>query len=413
MPSEISRHFGIISPPVPGHINPFTALGRELKSRGHRVTIFHMADIAEKVRAEGIEFETIGQSDHPPGALADFRRRLGLLDGFAALRHTIEAARRSTIMFLRDGPGALERAGVDALLVDQTEPSGGTLAEHLGIPFYTICCALAINREPGVPPAFSPLPYSEAWWAPWRNRIAYAVSDAITAPVLNEVNRYRKRWSLRPYRISDDSFSPLAQIAQQPPGFDFPRKELPPHFHYAGPLRSPSPVRIDFPWDKLDGRPMVYASLGTLQGSKAHLFHIFAEACRELDVQLVISHGHALEERSVAELSKSAIVVPYAPQAEVLARAAVTVTHGGLNTVLDSLTHGLPMVVIPLTFEQPAIAQRVRWLRAGVILKLQQCRALSVRTAIAKALNRKELLSPIALQRPLGVERARCILLGK
>jgi zeaxanthin glucosyltransferase len=30
------KHFGIICPPVPGHLNPFLALARELQRRGHR-----------------------------------------------------------------------------------------------------------------------------------------------------------------------------------------------------------------------------------------------------------------------------------------------------------------------------------------------------------------------------------------
>ena len=62
-------HFGIISPPVSGHIHPFSALGRELLARGHRVTYFQMPDLEEKVRSEGLDFRPIGQSDHPIGSL--------------------------------------------------------------------------------------------------------------------------------------------------------------------------------------------------------------------------------------------------------------------------------------------------------------------------------------------------------
>ena len=42
-------HLGIVSPPVSGHINPFAALGRELKRRSHRVTWFHMEDLAGRI----------------------------------------------------------------------------------------------------------------------------------------------------------------------------------------------------------------------------------------------------------------------------------------------------------------------------------------------------------------------------
>jgi zeaxanthin glucosyltransferase len=36
--------FGILSFPGTGHLHPLTALGRELASRDHTVTIFQVAD---------------------------------------------------------------------------------------------------------------------------------------------------------------------------------------------------------------------------------------------------------------------------------------------------------------------------------------------------------------------------------
>ena len=71
------KHFGIISPPVAGHLNPFSALGRELIRRGHRVTVFHMADLESKLQAEGLEFCRIGESDHPLGTLRKTLAEIG------------------------------------------------------------------------------------------------------------------------------------------------------------------------------------------------------------------------------------------------------------------------------------------------------------------------------------------------
>jgi zeaxanthin glucosyltransferase len=87
-------HFGIITPPVSGHIHPFSALGRELQARGHRVTCFQMEDLEEKILSEGIEFRPIGHSDHPRGSLPQTLAHLGRLKGLAALRFTIDAVAR-------------------------------------------------------------------------------------------------------------------------------------------------------------------------------------------------------------------------------------------------------------------------------------------------------------------------------
>jgi len=162
------KHYGIICPPVRGHLNPSLAVARELQRRGHRVTVFHMPDLASSVRAEQVDFVTIGANDHPLGSLSQSLADLGRLSGFAALRFTVRAIAKTTEMICRDAPQAVRDARVDMLLVDQTEPAGGSVAEHLGIPFVTLCNALALNREPDVPPPFSPWNYRESMWARMR-----------------------------------------------------------------------------------------------------------------------------------------------------------------------------------------------------------------------------------------------------
>jgi zeaxanthin glucosyltransferase len=383
-------HFGIITPPVSGHIHPFAALGRELVARGHRVTCFQVADLEEKIGAEGLGFHRIGERDHPPGSLRASLDALGRLQGLSALRFTIRAVASATAMECRDLPGAVRDARVETLLVDQTEPAGGSVAEHLGIPFVTVCNALLINRDPIAPPPFTPWAYTDAWWARIRNRAGYALSDRLMKPITDAVAAYRTEWRLPALGSPDDSFSRLAQICQMPREFDFPRTALPRAFHYVGPLRGGSQHAMAFPWDRLDGRPLVYASLGTLQNSREPLFRTFAEACRGLDVQLVISHGGGLTAVEAAALPGDPLVVSYAPQVDLLARAALTITHAGLNTVLDSLANGVPIVAVPITYEQPAIARRVEWAGAGRTLSLKRLTPERLRETVKAVLERRE-----------------------
>jgi zeaxanthin glucosyltransferase len=381
------KHFGIISPPVPGHIHPFGALGRELLARGHRVTYLQMADLEQKVRSEGIDFQTIGGSDHPRGSLPASLATLGQLKGLAALRFTIDAVARTSVMVCRDAPAAIRRAGIDALLVDQMEPAGGAVAEHLGIPFVTICNALAINRDPVAPPPFTDWAYQDTAWARLRNKVGYAASDALTRPITKVVAQYRALWKLPPLRSPDDSFSTLAQVCQMPQAFDFPRAGLPAAFHYVGPIRRTRHTSVPFPWDRLDQRPLIYASLGTLQNSREPVFRCFAEACEGLDLQLVISHGGGLTAQQAADLPGHPLVVDYAPQEELMTRARLTITHAGLNTVLDSLAAGVPLVTVPITYEQPAIARRIERVRCGRSLPLAKINSHSLRELIVTVLS--------------------------
>lgn len=407
-------HFGIISPPVPGHIHPFAALGRELMSRGHRVTYLQMIDLEEKIRSEGLDFEALGSTDHPRGSLPASLAALGKLKGLPALRFTVQAVARTTVMVCRDAPDAIRRLKIDALLVDQMEPGGGAVADHVGIPFITICNALALNRDPIAPPPFSPWSYRRSRWAAARNTIGYTISDWLTKPITRVVAEYRAQWKLPPLESPDDSFSKIAQICQMPREFDFPRVALPDHFHYVGPLRRPQPRTIAFPWERLDGRPIVYASLGTLQGSREAVFRCFADACTELDVQLVISHGGGLTDAQASNLPGSPLVVRYAPQEELLARAHLTLTHAGLNTVLDSLTHGVPMVAVPLTYEQPAIARRIEWHQCGASLSHSELNVRRLRSRLIDVMNDPRYRDAAAHMRAAistagGVERATVV----
>ena len=410
-------HFGIITPPVSGHLHPFSALGRELQERGHRVTCFQMPDLEDKIRAEGIDFRPIGESDHPLGSLPRSLAQLGRLHGLGALRFTIRAVAQTSVMVCRDAPAAIRSAGVEALLVDQMEPAGAAVAEHLQLPFITICNALAMNREPLVPPPFTPWNYEEAGWAKLRNGIGYAVSDWMTRPVAKAVGEYRANWKLPPVHSPDESFSKLAQICQMPREFDLPRAQLPKCFHYVGPLRRAPPVPVTFPWDRLDGRPLVYASLGTLQNSREAVFRRIAEACQEMQIQLVISHGGGLSGAQETGLPGDPLVVSYAPQLELLAHARLTITHAGLNTVLDSLAHGVPLVTVPITYEQPAIARRVERTGCGRSVPLAKLGARLLDEALYDVLHEEKYRASSrriadSIRKAGGVQRAADLVLA-
>ncbi|MBV8887793.1 MAG: hypothetical protein JO235_27875, partial [Chroococcidiopsidaceae cyanobacterium CP_BM_RX_35] len=193
-------------------------------------------------------------------------------------------------------------------------------------------------------------------------------------------------WHLPTYQSPDEYFSQLAQISQQPAEFDFPRVALPKCFHYTGPLRNPSPQAVAFPYERLNGQPLIYASLGTQQNTKAGLFHQIAAACEGLEAQLVISHGGGMSAAAIQTLPGSPLVVSYAPQLELLSRAKLTITHAGLNTVLDSLSNGVPMVAIPITYEQPAIAARIRWTNTGEVISLQSLTVPKLRALVQQLL---------------------------
>jgi zeaxanthin glucosyltransferase len=323
-------HFGLICPPVSGHVDPFAALGRMLIQRGHRVTMFQIRDLEPKVRSEGLEFCALGPEHFPLGTLAESFAKMARLRGIASLRYAVECACSISNLILEYGPEAIRGIRLDALIVDQNEPAGATVAEHLDVPYASICTSLPLNREPLMPPPFVGWSYSSTLLRRAKNGIAHAMTDAFIAPIQRTLNVYRERWKLPLLRTPDDSFSRLAQIAQMPREFDFPRRNLPSTFHYVGPLFDDHASRVPFPFEMLDGRPLIYGSLGTLQSKDHEYFRIMAEACLDVDAQLVLSLGQ-VDVRHNPKLPGDPVVVSYAPQIELLSRAALTITHCGMN----------------------------------------------------------------------------------
>lgn len=380
-------HFGIICPSVPGHLNPMTSLGRELQRRGHRVTCLQILDAEAKVLAEGLNFYPIGQADAPFGSSAQTLAQLGQLSGSAAARFTSNLIKRQAAIVCREVPSAVRAVGIEALLVDQLELAGGSVADLLKIPFITVCNSVAQNREENIPPSFTGWNYETTWWARLRNWFGFRLIDLAFQQTYNLVNDYRYQWSLPPNQILDDFFSQLAQISQQPTIFDFPRKSLPKCFHYAGPFYTPSPQSVPFPFDQLTGQPLIYASMGTLQNRQQEIFHCIASAIEGLDAQLVISLGGGSDVGDFSSWPGNPLVVKYAPQVELLRRASLTVTHAGHNTALESLSNGVPMVAVPIAGDQPGVGARINWTGTGVVTPLTRLSVSRIQAAIERVLN--------------------------
>ena len=112
------------------------------------------------------------------------------------------------------------------------------------------------------------------------------------------------------------------------------------------------------------------------------MFRTIAEACVGLDVQLVMGLGGGLDPEQLGTLPGNPLVLSYVPQIQLLERAAVMVTHAGMNSALECLSAGVPTVAVPITHDQPTIAQRIVWTRTGEMVAPGDVTAESLRSAI-------------------------------
>nr|WP_199316440.1 hypothetical protein [Chroococcidiopsis sp. [FACHB-1243]] len=109
--------------------------------------------------------------------------------GLTALRQTGNVLKQSANWLLRDAPGVIKKAGVEALIIDQVTASpGGTLAQFLDLPYVNVCSALVLNYEDSIPPCFSTWRYNPTGWARLRNRAGYVVMSRVTQPIRQVVS---------------------------------------------------------------------------------------------------------------------------------------------------------------------------------------------------------------------------------
>ena len=102
------------------------------------------------------------------------------------------------------------------------------------------------------------------------------------------------------------------------------------------------------------------------------VYKIVLKAVAQLsDIQVVLSVGANVNLDDLGTTSSNVIVVRTAPQLELLKRAALCITHAGLNTARESLGQGVPMMAIPIAYDQPGVAARVAYHGVGEFLEIE------------------------------------------
>jgi hypothetical protein len=77
--------------------------------------------------------------------------KLSRLHGLEAMEFVFERIRQNSQIVLRDAPMAIGSEQLDALIVDQAEFAGGSVAEYLGLPFVTAILTHPLNLHSSFP----------------------------------------------------------------------------------------------------------------------------------------------------------------------------------------------------------------------------------------------------------------------
>jgi MGT family glycosyltransferase len=114
-----------------------------------------------------------------------------------------------------------------------------------------------------------------------------------------------------------------------------------------------------------DGRPVLFISLGTAFNERPEFFRMCLQAFGDGVWQVAMAVGDRVDAGTLGPLPANVEVRPYFPQLAVLRRAAVFVSHAGMNSTMEALYDAVPLVTVPQMPEQEANARRVEELGLG------------------------------------------------
>jgi MGT family glycosyltransferase len=373
-------------------------IGGVLKNRGHRVVFAAEASWQGKLTALGFEEDLVelapptAQEEEPQDARqfwTDF------------IRHTAPEFRKPTIQQLGNWVRPvweelvagvkfcqprlreiLARTGADVLVEDNVIGFPALLTA--GVPFVRIVSGNPLElKGPEIAPAFSGYPAADrSQWAAFR-----AEYDRTHRPLWAEFNAWVIEQGAPP--LPDLEFihegdlnlyvypEELDYVADRPLGPTWHRLE-------SSVRASDSPVELPaLLTDRRPGSALIYFSLGSLGSADVKLMRRVISALAQTPHRYIVSKGPLHDD---LVLAPNMWGQEYLPQVELLPLVDLVITHGGNNTTTEAVHFGVPMIVLPLFWDQYDNAQRVQEMGFGVRLDPYRFTDRELTTAIRRLL---------------------------
>jgi len=402
-----------------GPTNNCVGIGDVLRRRGHRVVFIVEESFAGTLEAQGFEERLMRltpppESEEAPGQFwKDF------------IRDTAPVFRTSTREQLADFIAPTFQALVDGAryvderlreIIDELEPDLIVEDNVVAFPALPACgrpwarimsCNPTEMKDPEVPPPFSGLPSDDTggWDEYWH---AYRAAHRELHAEFSEFCQQRGAPPLPPDDFIHES--PWLNMYLYPDEVDYRRAQpLGPTWHnLQASVRATDPA-WELPEELGDGEgPLVYLSLGSLGSADVALMEELVAELAEAPYRFIVSKG---PQHTEFELAANMAGAEFLPQTEILPKVDLVITHGGNNTVTESLYFGKPMVVLPIFWDQHDNAQRIAETGFGARLDTYRHSGEELTGAIERLLGDEVLAARLAqtserLQSAPGTEKA-------
>src|SRR5260370_29427612 len=223
--------------PSPGHLNPMSALARQLQSRNHHVVMFSLSAGESFARAAGLPFVPFAEREFSPDRAGEIVGTMSRLKGEEGLQFTVNAVAALNEVKWRTLPNLLSSTGIDALVVDNYDFYSEIIPMRLGMPYAIVSNALHFDYSGYTPLSVYDWAHEHTPEAIKRNRQGVSKFTQMlirsNAEMIAEVEMagIRANWEDPSSLFSDHPW-----ITQCPREFDFESSHWPKQFHYTGPF---------------------------------------------------------------------------------------------------------------------------------------------------------------------------------
>jgi UDP:flavonoid glycosyltransferase YjiC (YdhE family) len=367
-----------------GDVNPFIAIGRAMVARGHDATLVTNPHFESAARQAGLDFAPVHTTE-------EYERITSHPDLWHPVRGILVLSREVVIRGLAPVYEAIERRrGMGKPVVVASALTFGARVAHetMAVPLVTVILQPFCVRSL-IDPPFMPFRKTARCFGRLGMRGLYRIGDyLIDGVVRRATNDFRASFGLPPvHRLMDKWwFSPQRAVGVWPDWYAPPQADWPGNvhatdfvFHDTAPAAGQADAAEEF---FSNGDPPVVFTPGTAMRQGRDFLAAGAEACRLLGCRgaLVTPHAEQVPDR----LPGVVVHVPYVPFGEYLHRASAIVHHGGIGTVAQGLSAGIPQVVRPMGFDQFDNGARLERLGIGASIPRRAFRARRV----AKVLDR-------------------------
>jgi MGT family glycosyltransferase len=268
-----------------------------------------------------------------------------------------------TIQVLKENP-------VDVLVVDCLLPPVLIAGEVLNIPRVLLFHMPEYLPGPNRPPGVMGLLPGRGLMGKWRDKLLMKIFDKALNNYLPKINDIRKSYGLEPLKnLIDLLHQADRRLIQTSEAFDFPIEPAPQNVRYVGPILD-DPDWVDnwqHPWPKNDTRPLVIVSFSTTFQNQSKVIQACIDALSGLEVKGLVTLGMAMEDEFFL-LPDNVKKIKSAPHSKVFPHADLVITHGGHGTIMRALSHGLPLICLPMGRDQNDNAAKVAYHGCGIKL---------------------------------------------